>query len=234
MYPKFPKIIFTSGIVVGIILCLIVNGLRGCGKRVRETHAPEPEPEIIAPVVLGAVRDAPAEFKRNTYLPNVRENVASGSNIPRTFSPGRDLVYIDDPRVWWKSDNRAANETNDDCSHTMHKSMVEPFMRLANLASETKWTLKVQGIYSSDGGVHNVNTLHKQGRAIDLTFGDPANPTERLDNAQMNIAYEVLAKLAYQAGFDWVFYEQTTGTGPHSHASVRADRNNDLPPATVK
>ena len=34
---------------------------------------------------------------------------------------------------------------------------------------------------------------------------------------------EELAKLAWQAGFDWVYYENSRGTGPHVHASVRAD-----------
>ena len=231
MFLKTKRAFFAAA-TAGICLCFFAAGLSGCAKKKKEVEA---VPQTICPdPVLGAVRDAPKEFKRNTYLPNVRESEASGSNAPRTFSPGRDLVFFDDPRVWWKSDNRAANDANDECSHSVHKSMVEPLTRLANLAAETEWVLKVQGAYAAESGVHSANTLHKQGRAIDLTFGDPANPSGRLDTKQMQTAYEVLAKLAYQAGFDWVYYEYGSGTGPHVHASVRVDRNNDLPPATVK
>ena len=40
----------------------------------------------------------------------------------------------------------------------------------------------------------------------------------------MRANYELLCKLAWQAGFDWVFYEYGSGTGPHVHASVNANR----------
>ncbi|MCL1909344.1 MAG: hypothetical protein FWG05_00240, partial [Kiritimatiellaeota bacterium] len=204
---SFPKFVFTTGVVAGVCLCLTISGLRGCGGCVKAKTTDIATEHIVHPdpVWLGAVRPAPDTFPRDTNLPNIPEGKASGSNDPRAFSPGRDLVYFDDPRVWWKSDHRATNDTSDECAHTMHRSMAEPFTRLVNLVSETEWTLKVQGCYSAESGVHSANTLHKQGRAIDLTFGDPKNPSERLDAKRLQPAYEQLAKLAWQAGFDWVY-----------------------------
>jgi len=233
-----PKIIFAAGTIAGVCLCFVIIGARGCLARYAAKHESESilhnmfsNSDTAAPDTMLAVRDKPATFPRNTWLPKTTEGEASGSNDPKLFSPGRDLVFFDDPRAWWKSDNRATGDTGEDCAHSMHKSMVEPLTRLLNLAAETQWTLKIQGCYEP-GGPHASRSLHKQGRAIDLTFGDPANPTERLSPDQMRVAYEELAKLAYQAGFDWVFYEYGTGTGPHVHASVRVER--DLPPAVVK
>ena len=233
--PAAPPFILIA--VIATLLAIVIIAVPDCGKREKIENEMVEMPKIVhiekpEPVVLGAVRPAPDTFPRDTWLPKKTEGEASGSNVPRTFSPGRDLIYFDDTRVWWKSDNRAANDTSEECSHTMHKSMIDPFTRLVNLVSETQWILKVQGCYSAESGVHSSNTLHKQGRAIDLTFGDPDNPSEKLDSQRMNAAYEQLAKLAWQAGFDWVYYEHKKGTGPHIHASVRIER--DLPPAKIR
>ena len=234
----FPKIMFAAGVAAGAVLCFLVMGIRGCVARHIEKRESEPITQKMFPnhdehhnAAMLAVREAPETFPRNTWLPKIPEGEASGSNDPKLFSPGRDLVWFDDPRAWWKSDNRAPGDTGEDCAHSMHKSMVEPLTRLINLVEETPWTLKIQGCYET-GGPHASRSLHKQGRAIDLTFGDPANPTERLSPDQMRVSYELLAKLAYQAGFDWVYYEYGSGTGPHVHASVRVER--ELPPAVIR
>ena len=233
-----PKVMFAAGIIAGLCLCLVIIGARGGVLRYIEkqklsksmlnmlSHHDDSHADPML-----AVREKPETFPRNTWLPKLPEGEASGSNNPKLFSPGRDLVYFDDPRAWWKSDNRATTDTSEDCAHSMHKSMVEPLTRLINLVEGTPWILKIQGCYET-GGPHSSRSLHKQGRAVDLTFGDPANPSERLSQKDMLVAYEELAKLAYQAGFDWVFHEFGTGTGPHIHASVKVER--ELPPATIK
>lgn len=54
-------------------------------------------------------------------------------------------------------------------------------------------------------GTHGPNSRHYSGRALDLTT-DPVDPSK----------YGCLAGLAYEAGFDWVFYEKPD----HVHASL--------------
>lgn len=163
------------------------------------------------------VRDAPEKFPRDTYLPKMKEGEASGGIKPQGFSAGRDLIYVDDPRVWWESDHDG--DTDDECDHTMHKSMEEPFRRLVNLCEKAGWQLRVQETYRPDG-IHATKSLHKEGRAIDITV----DKEPKLTPFEKIAAYEELAKLAWQAGFDWVYYEYRRGSGPHVHASVKRER----------
>ena len=120
-----------------------------------------------------------------------------------SFSPGRDLVHIEDTRVWWESDNDAGDDEDD---HTIHRSMEAPLKALIELVSQRGATLKVQDTYRPSG-VHNSRSLHKEGRAIDLTAKD--------------MSLEELAKLCWVAGFDWVYYEAKAGSGSHVHCSVK-------------
>lgn len=170
--------------------------------------------------LVNPVRPAPEKFPRNSKMPNVKERDVCGEVVNGKFSAGRDLIYITDSRVWWESDNDGA--TDDECDHSMHKAMEIPFRRLVNLVeSQTKWQLRVQETYRPDG-IHTSKSLHKEGRALDITLGYK-NGEKLKTLSEMNNAYEELCKLAWQAGFDWVFYEYSSGTGPHVHASVRAD-----------
>lgn len=166
------------------------------------------------------VRAAPAKFPRDSKMPNKRERDVSGITLNSEFSPGRDLIYVSDSRVWWESDNDG--ETDEECDHTMHKAMEIPFRRLVNLVeSQTDYQLRVQEVYRPSG-IHTRNSLHKEGRAIDITLGYKKGGKLKTIS-EMNEAYELLCKLAWQAGFDWVFYEYSSGSAPHVHASVRAD-----------
>ena len=189
-----------------------------------ETPAPPaaPAPEQsreTAPDLLAPVRDAPETFRRNAHMPDLRESEATGGIDLDSFSAGRDLVWVDDARCWWESDNDAdEHDTEDD--HSMNAAIVEPFRRLVNLvaAAEPGYQLRVQECYRA-AGVHSPKSLHCEGRALDLTFerleGEKLTPFEKV------AVYEKLAKLCWQAGFDWVYYEQARGTGPHVHVSVR-------------
>ncbi len=212
--------------VIFLFLCGVVSGvfLRGCFQETeKEAEAVEEQEEVrdhslAEPDLFKPVREAPERFKRDSYFPAKRESEASGAIIDSDFSAGRDLVYVDDARVWWESDNDG--DTDDECDHSMHVVIEIPFRRLVNLVEATGWQLRVQEAYRATG-THSRKSLHKQGRALDLTvdnFGEvKLTPFEKI------AAYEKLAKLAWQAGFDWVYYENSAGGGPHIHASVKPD-----------
>lgn len=151
------------------------------------------------------VRDEPRRFKANTHLPTIDEGAASGSLDLATFAPHVDLIHIHDPRVWWESDHDK-DDTEDD--HIMHHAMEVPFRRLIELVTAAGGLLEVHDAYR-DEGVHAKKSLHKAGRALDLTCED--------------LGLEKLAKLCWAAGFDWVYHEAPAKGGAHIHVSVRRD-----------
>ncbi len=171
-------------------------------RRAEEPAAPPAVAEAAVPVLC--VRAAPASFALGSSLPDERESRASGGIDLESFSAGRDLVYLDDPRVWWESDN---DRGDSECDHSVHVNLREPLERLIELVARRGGTLKVQDAYRPEG-VHSPNSLHREGRAVDLT-GE-------------GISIEEIACLAWAAGFDWVYHEKgNRRNGPHVHASVR-------------
>lgn len=215
---KFPKKLLDNltreaqwiliGLASAAAICVLGAILTTCSRDHRpnedEVAVPPAEPEID---LLAPVRPEPEKFRVNTYLPAKREGETSGSIDLETFSPGRDLVYVDDERVWWESDNDSG-DTEDD--HSMNKAMVLPLRRLIEMVAAQGATLKVQDAYRP-AGVHNPRSLHLEGRALDVTCDD--------------LGLEKLAKLCWAAGFDWVYYESKAG-GPHVHVSVQRTNKN--------
>jgi hypothetical protein len=168
----------------------------------------QPDPQVdhagfSASSLYLPVRPEPDRFPPDSTLPQEPEGMASGSIELSTFSAGRDLTYITDDRAWWDSDNDT-NDTEDD--HSIHYAMEIPLRRLIELVSQEGGTLKIQDTYRGEG-IHNPTSLHKEGRAVDLTCDE--------------IGLERLAQLSWAAGFDWVYYESRNGKGEHVHASVR-------------
>ena len=195
----------------------------GCGRHgeagPEESSAEEAAEAAQAEPDLSPVRPFPEKFPRKTHLPDMKEAEASGGISNSLFSAGRDLVFVDDDRVWWESDNDG--DEDDECDHSMHRAMELPFRRLVELCVASNATLRVQESYRASG-IHSTLSLHKEGRAIDLTCPtlDPDCPNPEKPTFK---SLEILAKMAWAAGFDWVYFEVPRASGPHIHASVRRD-----------
>lgn len=174
------------------------DGWSGLAVGVYEAE-PDPLPDLTQPL-----REIPNRFPPRTRMPTRREVDASVAIDHVPFDPDLDLVRVEDDRVWWESDHDYGDDEDD---HLVHFALEEPLRRLIELVDQAGGTLKVQDAYRAVG-VHHPRSLHKQGRAVDLTCDE--------------LGLEELAKLTWAAGFDWVLYE-VGGGGHHIHASVRPD-----------
>ena len=171
---------------------------------------PEPPPPPPPPPIdyTKPVREEPRRFPARSHMPNAGEGATSGSIDLATFDAERDLVWHDDDRVTWESDHDDHTGDDED-DHLMHKNLLDPLKRLIELVEANGGHLHVTDAFRDDpqNRVHGTRSLHKEGRAIDMYVED--------------MSQERLAKLAWAAGFDWVFYEAPRRGGIHIHASVK-------------
>lgn len=165
--------------------------------------------EIQTEIKVLLVREIPASFPVGTHLPNIRETDVCGAIDPANFEPLKYLVYFYDPRVIWESDVDTNGEEDD---HLIHRDMVERLVNLIELVTRRKGTLVVMDAYRPYGGGHTQNSLHREGRAIDLK--------------SKGITLEELAKFCWAVGFDWVYLEGKSGVPTHVHCSIRSLKNN--------
>ena len=193
-----------------VLLIVVCASITQCNRDTAEAIIIEPSaPAALPPLpsLHQPLRQEPERFPRDSYMPKQREGNTSGSIDIETFSPGKDLIYVEDKRVWWESDN---DKGDTECDHSMHRSLERPLRRLIELVNAKDGVLKVQDAYRGHG-VHSARSLHREGRALDLTCDE--------------LGLERLAKLGWAAGFDWVYYEASSRGGAHVHVSVRRDRD---------
>ncbi len=208
--PFPPHVIAYACIFFSVTMLIIVVIIASCSKNNRDDETPTPSSKRETtprqdPLTV-PVRPMPKSFPRDTSMPRTREIYASGAIDMETFSAGRDLIYVQDSRIYWESDHDTDGDV--ECDHSFHRALEEPFRRLHNLLLKQcpEAVLEVQEAFRPTG-IHVKFSLHREGRAIDLTCDQ--------------IPLETLAKLCWAAGFDWVLYEHSRGTGPHIHASVK-------------
>jgi hypothetical protein len=201
---------------LGLLLCVCIEG---CGKRkgvAEEKQRQGPaEKEAPPPDLHNPVRAAPASFPADSNLPRGKEIYASGPIELDTFDAKRDLVRFEDVRVWFESDHDGHTDDEDD--RLIHRAMEVPLKRLVNLLEKKGGKLKVQDAYrhAEKNKIHMPTSLHCEGRAIDLTCE--------------GVGLGELAKLCWQAGFDFVLYEVPRKSGVHLHCSVKRAPDAPLP-----
>lgn len=138
-------------------------------------------------------------------VPNKPERDASGpitKKIKRTDPEFKNLVENTNASIVFK------NEEGTGADRMMSKKLSDRLDALANLVTQ-EWTgvkLRVTEAWDEDDE-HSGQALHYEGRAADLTTSD-------VDSKKLGR----LGRLAVDAGFDWVWYENQL----HIHASVKA------------
>ncbi|MDA3924799.1 MAG: hypothetical protein PF904_08895 [Kiritimatiellae bacterium] len=215
----------TGAIVIAVAFCLVglvlVFSVEGCKKRA--TRAKDDKKALSNKVaeadesvvdLFNPVRPAPASFPPDSNMPHGKESKNSGPIDLKTFDPQIDLVRFEDPRVWFESDHDKGDVEDD---HMINCAVEIPLKRLVNLVEKKHGKLKVQEGYravNSKKIIHLEKSLHREGRAVDLT--------------SEGFSLSELAKLCWQAGFDFVLYEVPPRGGQHLHCSMKRIKKSEV------